>query len=89
MITSIIYGKCSYPTYIAISEHFLTNRNQDYIRVAIPKIYQISIDIPHWDCIAKTCCNKFLAQHKVLKHLELNTHDNLLDQGLALEELLK
>jgi len=88
MPTKIIYGKCSPSTLLLIFEHFLANRCQNSIRVAIPLKYQTSETIPFWICHAKLPNNNYLVQHPQLKHLDFGTYDELLDRGITLEEIL-
>ena len=90
MPTKILVGACNPSVYEELCKHFKCQNKYGITRIAIPA----SLVLPHWhgsefwDYKAELPTGEILATHTKLHHIEFGTHDELLDKGIMLEELL-
>ena len=87
-MTSIIVGACSVSVRADIQEFFQYKGDDTLVRVAIPDRYFFHLRTEYWRCYARVPDGRILAVHRVLKHIEFLTSDDLLDRGIAIQEML-
>ena len=88
MLTTIIVGACSPAVRSNLPEFFQCKGGDTFIRVAVPIEFIHTELTEYWLYIAQAPDGRILARHNILQHLEFLNHDELLDRGIAIEEML-
>ena len=88
MPSKLIFGACNPIVQSEIDTFFIVKSCRDVIRVGIPEHSALHGLSEHWEFHAIASDGRILASHRVLKHIDFGSEDELLDRGIALEELL-
>ena len=90
-MTTIVVGACARTTQDSLDGFFQCRGNDNLVRIAVPEKYAVS-NYEHasdfWIHIARVPDGRILAVHRVLKHIEFLSSDELLDKGISIQEML-
>ena len=91
MPTKILVGACSPSVYEELCKHFKCQNKYGITRIAIPIEYAVPRwhTTCFWDYHAQLQTGEIVAIHTKLHHIEFGFHDDLMDKGIMLEELLE
>ena len=88
-MTTIIVGACAASVRAELSEFFQCKGNDNLVRIAIPDDIYHPFCTDYWIYYTGIIGDgRILARHNILKHLEFATHDELLDKGISIQEML-